>query len=664
MGNIPEKGEANILSMQNNIADGLRSLEYMGNWYEEYQVWRDDSKNQFDALLTIENPFNLECVGNRNEFDLTKEGDVRDLDIIRMSLFLSEHLRKITLQVLDDVINEKMREKKKRNIEDYFVFLDQIINEPKLSGCNVTLKELAETQMVLSGSRMVDLYVSFFCLEEILRKSSIESLYLLYHYWRITKTKKALKTLVEALVDYVQSYYYEFDKDPDMHLYDSLEGLVIVKKLKVIEHWLELIAYHTNGIFEKYKDLNWLHPADELADDMIETNQISWFEMMQYKCKFEKDDKDTVIKKSVCNHGYKIWIKSADVMYIVCDVFQILSDFSEEELKKLNTTKKTMFEQYNHMEEIRDYYMSKVFSQRAYFKHARQYYNPKYMQMAEDDAEKYSKSIGDVIEYVDAIEGEDIEGLLQAKKKYLNSVSEFISEDHEKKMDILTGRVVEKIKANIQTSSVYDQLYNSVSKDFMEYATALLQHSQILSSLVSAEYLYRQYVVNRNPIKNFDYSCISVMYYMALEDFVNKLVYIPYSQNVLIKFEKIQAHNSKWIKNDSKKYVPSFRAFWDKKQNGFKKSCEIGVLGHLLEGIDQETDFKSYVAMMFPGIDINKMKQFGTKLKNVAPRRNDAAHGGRYLSYNDACMDKQEVYNSEAKISRGLILEFMEICFG
>ena len=189
-----------------------------------------------------------------------------------------------------------------------------------------------------------------------------------------------------------------------------------------------------------------------------------------------------------------------------------------------------------------------------------------------------------------------------------------------------------------------------------------MKHPQIFSSLVSAEYLYRQYVLNSEPIDNFDYSCISIMYYMSLEDFINKLVYIPYANQVLSKIGKNTVKDKKWKGEEAGKYVSSVGAFWDKYQR-LKKSCEIGVLGYLFEGVSDEEYFKKFLTDHFGGIDIEHVRRFGTKLKDVAPRRNDAAHGGNYLTYSDVCTDKDNVYNTAIESYRGMILELLAICF-
>lgn len=660
MRTITEKDEENISSMRNTIRDGLRNIEFDGNWLEDYEAWRAEERNQFEALLTIKDPFNLACVGDREEFDMSDSKNLRDLDIFCMSLFLSDKLRNTTLKILDEVRKERIRERKALRLEKYFDLLKAIVDSRQLSACIVTLNDLAEKQLVLQGKRTVDLYGSFYSLREILRKRSVESLYLLLTYWRIKKDRKTLKELIASVVDYIQAYFDEFDKDPEMRLYSPIDGLMTVKKLAVIQHWLKIIAFHTDGIFEKYQELKWLMPVDKMADNI--TNQISRCEMMYYKSFFSSDDDKTVQQKAVCNHGYGVWRKTVDVMYIVCDIFQILYNYSDEALKKMNTSKAAMLEGYDNMVKIRDYYTKNVFFHQVYFQIERRYLDSQIMEALEEDAENFSRSIDNVLDFVNAIAGDDIEGLMQAKQKYIGTAAAFISGDQEEKLDDLTTQVVEKIKATIQKLDMYDELYGAISGDFDKYASELVKHPQIFNSLVSAEYLYRQYVEGKAPKAKFDYSCISIMYYMALEDFINKLVYIPYSREVLSQIDSTDLNNKTWQKNESGRYVSSFGKFWF--YGKLKQSCEIGVLGFLFEAIPKEDKFEQWLSRKFPSIDLNAVKAFGSKLKRVSPRRNDAAHGGNYLTYSDVCTDKHNVYDVVVQNYRGMIVELMELCFG
>lgn len=64
---------------------------------------------------------------------------------------------------------------------------------------------------------------------------------------------------------------------------------------------------------------------------------------------------------------------------------------------------------------------------------------------------------------------------------------------------------------------------------------------------------------------------------------------------------------------------------------------------------------------MYPKAEIDKIALYWKKLKDIAPRRNEAAHGGNYLLYTDVCTDKSNVFNSEVSAYRGLILELFDI---
>ena len=60
--------------------------------------------------------------------------------------------------------------------------------------------------------------------------------------------------------------------------------------------------------------------------------------------------------------------------------------------------------------------------------------------------------------------------------------------------------------------------------------------------------------------------------------------------------------------------------------------CEIGNLGHLFKAVQVETKYKEYLQSKYSQIDIHALSLYGDKLINIASRRNDAAHGGNFLS--------------------------------
>ncbi len=63
------------------------------------------------------------------------------------------------------------------------------------------------------------------------------------------------------------------------------------------------------------------------------------------------------------------------------------------------------------------------------------------------------------------------------------------------------------------------------------------------------------------------------------------------------------------------------------------------------------------------GINLDMVTKYGMKLSEVAPRRNNAAHGGNYLTYDDVCTDKRNVYDISPDLIKGLIIELLEMIY-
>lgn len=648
-------------NLQADIKLGLNNLDAKENWLESYNQWRKEERNQFSSLLKINDSFNLSCAGDAYIYDKTNPSDMTGLDILCMSIFLCEHLTELSRKIFSRVRTEKNRSNKISLIDSYFRIVDNIDNCPELSGCITSLNNAAREQTVLQGKRFVDLYLCFSSLQALLRKETTESLYLIYTNWRITKKANKLEKLVDAIINYVRIYFEDYNRYPDLHLHYPTDRLPIISKLAIVSYWLECIAFHTDGIFSKYKNLKWLTPVDTMADDIVVTPQVSKFEMLTYKLCFLGDDNKTVKNKAFGFHGYTIWIKTVDIMYIFCDVCQTLNNSPEDELKQLNTRKEAMLELYDKVTKIRNYYTKTVFFHEVYYQKERKYLDSECMEALENDAELFSNSVNDVLDFVSAISDDDIEKLMQAKQNYILKLQNFTTEEQEEKLDKLTIQIVKKIKNAVNNKDNYDELYAIVSDEFQPYLASLAKFPNIFSSLVSAEFLYKQYIDGKTPRDNFDYSCISIMYYMSLEDFLNKLIYVPYANKVLstVDMKKVKTYDRK-TNTGWKNYVSDYTKFW---RNGKPKdSCEIGIIGFLLANIEQIVYLQKFFSDQYQVVDYEHIKSFGESLKSKASRRNLAAHGGNYLKYQDVCEDKECIFDV-VKEYRGMILELLEIIF-
>lgn len=656
MKNLKNEDFACLSEIANHLREGLSEITTDMNWLTWYEQWRNDDCHQFDGLLSISDSFKIHVAGDAMPLNQTDENCVLFFETISLSAFLSEALQVYTHKIVERVCKERNSERKVSEIDEYFAFIERCRDSHELAPAVVILNGCAEQQEILYAKSSIDLHISYWTLLELYQSYSVAAIYLRFTRWRISQERRDLKKLVDAFVQYIRAYFYDYDNNPDMHLNYPLDGLITIKKLAIIQHWIELITFRTEGIISEYKKRGWLLPVDLLVDRYILVNRISKYEMLQYKLVFCEDDDNTVRQKAICNHGYGVWIKTTDVVFIICDVARILYENANENVNRFHTSKSALLELYDNLLKLRDHYTGLLFSHRAYYQSKRKDYDSKIHSAQEEDAMWVGKSIDDVIQLTAGILDDDIDGLLQAKQSYIKRLSIYITEDQEHMLDEYIERVAQKIKGQVSKLSVYDTIYAATTEEFQAYALQLIKFPDIFSSLVSAEYLYQQYVEGKQPNLKFDYSCISIMYYMALEDFVNKLIYTPYAKEVLdVKSDEVY--------KDYKIYISSKSNFYDKKNKCYKKSCEIGILGYLLDALRTETVLQEFLQLKYGEINIDSLATYGIRLKSIAPRRNEAAHGGNLLTYEHVCTDKNEVYNRKNELYRGLILELLGILF-
>ena len=658
-----KKSTEKLMEINSMLRQGLASSISVGcNWLDEYTVWSTDANNRFDALLTIKDSFNTEVAGDASSIVEDDENCFLFFDNIKLSVFYSQSLRRLEKRTVEQVTSTRNPITKENILKSYFDFIEKCKKSKYLSPAVVTLDSSAESQSVLHGRNTIDLFVCNHTMLETLRCTSVESIFLLFTYWRITQKDNILSKLLTSISEYIKSYFYAYNDDPDMHLDYNIDQLSIIKKLSVIQHWVEHITFHTKGIMEKYKEMQWLLPIDVLVDTFSFTTQISKYEMLKYKLVFESDTNETVQKKAICNHSYGIWIKTTDIMHILYEISRLLYQLPDKTIKQLNTNKKALLELQDNLLKLRDYYTGILFEHRAFYQNNRESLNSAILESQEKDAIHVEKSIDDILQLTSGFLNDDIDALMKSKQQYIDHLSIFMTEDREKQLDEYITQVAKKIQKQVKELHIYDTLYAQVTEDFKKYSEHLLPFSDIFCSLASAEYLYSKYVKGRPNNDKFDYSCISIMYYMSLEEFVNKLVYTKYVDAVLEPNKAAIIDTSD--KTAYKRYVSHKTNFYDAKNRCMKRTCEIGNLGFLLVGINQETEFKIYLQTAFPSIDINRLIAFGTKLKNIAPRRNSAAHGGNIITYTEVCADKTAVFSDHTEEYRGLILELLEILFG
>ena len=630
------------------------------NWLDKYSEWSREPCNQLCGILFNINPFNIENAGDRMAFDYSDRDCPLLVELIKMSFFLCYAFKEHEQKTVSKTYKEKNPKEKNRIISDYFKFVAECLKKPGINIAVILLDRESDRESVFySSTRYFDSVVQFDALREIFRIETTEAIYLRFTQWRLTNDKKTFKQLLGQIDAYLKHYFYAYEEgNPELGLSKSIEGLPVNRKLEIISNWMKMIVIYTEGIFEEYRNRNWLNSSDQMMDQFHVPNRFSKFLLLDFKRCNQNDDNTTVQQKAICAISYIIWVKTADVITIFCDIFRILEKYPEQDLKRMGLTHEHVLNQFYYLRELRSNYLSFLLKHSAFYEAQRDIFNTQTMIAEEKGAQIIAASVDDVLELTSRVLDDDIIGLMQAKQKYLEKINTYLSEEQEQMVEEYMAQVAEKLKSKICKLDSFNALYSMISDDFLPYAKTLFRHPQILNSLVSAEFLYRQYIENQEEIQKFDYSCISILYYMALEEFTNKLIYIPYLNNVLIP-----EVNSVFNKSETGKYLTQLKYFkLNKSTKTLKDSCELGPLGYLLAAVESEEKLKTFLSTYYRGIDCTKISSFGNSLLGVKDHRNNAAHGGSIVTYQIAKSDKAHVYESKGiNEVRGLIKELLEI---
>ncbi|NLJ41761.1 MAG: hypothetical protein GX352_09185 [Clostridiales bacterium] len=240
------------------------------------------------------------------------------------------------------------------------------------------------------------------------------------------------------------------------------------------------------------------------------------------------------------------------------------------------------------------------------------------------------------------------------------NVDDDIMEDIEDILSLLS----DILNSQCSKKDDYHRIFSDTKAECEAYK-AILDEST-LKTLATAEYLYDRFITNSQENDLKDYSCISIMYYRALEDALNKLIYFPYRDNVLANnLDTIRdSYNKRQVNNflpgkDPRYYLDNFGSPRIK----FKAHLMMGNFRMLFISIRGLPEFGAFLSRIFKdaNLDLGELQDYGASLGEAAKKRNNSAHGGQIIDMETAKTDRSYVYAKDiSKEYKVLLLKLLD----
>lgn len=299
-----------------------------------------------------------------------------------------------------------------------------------------------------------------------------------------------------------------------------------------------------------------------------------------------------------------------------------------------------------------------------------------------------------VISLIDKIECKKDDEILQTKAKIREEILRFPDCDEKERytewLDEISQRLSDVLILNCKQEDDYQRIKEDILLSLGE-KTALLPESTV-DSLTTAEMLYARYASEEFADKGFDFSCISALYYQAFEGAYNSLIWKGYADELNNlefegkKFTEIlyECKGKRIDVTDARGYLdadPKQRGYYIDYQNrnhpttSVSSRCMYKSFAILLQNIVPNTRLEKlcdYFAKitgfdnresMFNNADfMRNCCAFALAVDSSADNRNNASHGGTFISVEQCKSDKKAVLSELESVrsdSLGLIQQLL-----
>ena len=295
---------------------------------------------------------------------------------------------------------------------------------------------------------------------------------------------------------------------------------------------------------------------------------------------------------------------------------------------------------------------------------------------------------------IESIDKKNAEEVLRTKALIREEILRYPDCDEKERytdwLDNISQRISDVLVAQCQKEDDYQKIKDGILSSLGEKADILPDST--VDSLTTAEMLYARYASQEYAEKGFDFSCISALYYQAFEEAYNLLIWRGYADELnaleingqkytdileLCKGRAINPHAARGYLDPN----PKQRKYYIDYSNASRPETKVStrcmyksfaillqnikpssVLGHFCEYIAKITGFKSRNDMFNDSDFMRNCYAFTTAVDASADNRNNASHGGTFISIEQCKADKKTVLSELEMVrsdSLGLIQQLI-----
>lgn len=454
-------------------------------------------------------------------------------------------------------------------------------------------------------------------------------------------------SIVLKISDLIKAYFEKFNRHIGFHKYDEAVPS-------------ELVHWDRKREFAFFKDKRKASLGLRLEKKWIETLKSLCPENISYDARLVDINKQ--IEKTEFEMEADIApsfiVRTIDFIYLLMQTIPYVKETTNDqhELEKLESV-------YDGLEDIENDFRREIYSRKSILKNYRREtaLNIEKIKDAEKDYQHHlelqrERNRVDLLKEnilinISALQTSDLDSIMKNRLSFMRNYD--LTDEDNDFLDSISLTISSYIKEKVKSQRLFTSLKNEVSEDLSRYNQQVPVN--VIETLVTAEYLYKLYIDGKEPLQDFDYSCISALYYQSFEALYNNMIMDPY----LLLLEHDPGHQIFWnrmrrnernrnnLRAEGYGFFPEKRIGQFVNRDGFKHSCMLWDFENMLKMVVDSLPEVQYFSSFLDGISVpgwrDTLPAFVDAVAAARPFRNDASHGGTIVSFNTASNDKERI---------------------